>query len=135
MSVLNKLDDDTGFFITRHEHDNSKPLIENFVGSHDAFIFTGNSLKKKILDKDLNNINYTQNTLGIEALLSLFFIEELKYKIYNPCYEIKLTHHHKSNYRTYSDKPIGYTSTYKHDGKDIIWNKYIISPSTLLPNI
>lgn len=136
MSILNKLDDDTSFFITRHEHDNSKPLIENFSGSHDAFIFTGNSLKKKILDKDLNNINYTQNTLGIEALLSLFFIEELKYKIYNPCYEIKLTHHHKCMYRTSNNLPIGYTSTYKYDAvEDIIWNKYIISPRTLLPNI
>ena len=136
MSILHKLDDDTSFFITRHEHDNSKPLIENYCGSHDAFIFTGNSLKKKILDKDLNNINYTQNTLGIESLLSLFFIEELKYKIYNPCYEIKLTHHHKTIYRTYNNNRVGYTSTYKKDTiEDLIWNKYIISPSILLPNI
>ena len=136
MSVLNKLDDDTGFFISRHEHDNSKPLIENFVGSHDAFIFTSNSLKKNILDKSLNYINYIQNTLGIEALLTKFFIEELKYRIYNPCYEIKLTHHHKSNYRTYSDKHIGYSATYKNNNiEDLIWNKYIISPCTLLPNI
>ena len=32
-------------------------------------------------NKDLNFINYIQNTLGIESLLTIFFIEKLKYKI------------------------------------------------------
>ena len=36
------------YFLTRHESDNTKPLIDKFGGSHDAFIFKSDILKKKI---------------------------------------------------------------------------------------
>lgn len=136
INILDKLKENTCFFITRHEYDNSKLLIDNysrFPGSSDAFIFNSNILRKNIENQDLMYINYIQNTSGIEALLGIFFIEQLNYTIYNPCFEIKLIHHHKGTYRTYDpSKPIGYTSQYRVPGRNIIWSKYLFHPCKLL---
>jgi hypothetical protein len=98
------------YFITRHEHDMSDFLIKNFGGSHDAFIFNAKVLKESIKDKELDFIDYIQNTSGIESLLTLFFIETLKYEVYNPCWQLVIKHHHKSNVRLWlvtSSGPIG----------------------------
>ena len=46
--ILNKLDDTNCFFLTRHEDHNNKPLIDNYLGSHDAFIVKSDILKNKI---------------------------------------------------------------------------------------
>jgi len=134
IDILNKLDDSC-YFLTRHESDNNHPLIDNFGGSHDAFIFKSNILKDKIKNKDLSYIDYIQNTPGIESLLTIFCIEKLNYKILNPCLEIKLIHHHKSAYRTYnSAKPIGHTHPLRLGGiyANTIWCKYMIYPCRLL---
>ena len=133
-SLLDRLNNNNLiYFLTRREVDGSKYLIDNFGGSHDAFIFHSNRLKKNIANKDLSFINYIQNTSGIEALLTIFFIEKLKYKIKNPCFQIKLIHHHKSNIRLWQkkeNKPIGYTSKLpkKNYSNGEIHCKYIISP-------
>tara|TARA_B100001059_G_C17838451_1_gene590056 strand:- start:6355 stop:7065 length:711 start_codon:yes stop_codon:yes gene_type:complete len=135
LDILNKLDENTCFFLTRHEYDMTHPLITNFGGSHDAFIFKSNILKDKIKNKDLSYIKYIQNTPGIESLLTIFCIETLNYKIHNPCIEIKLIHHHKSCYRTYnSAKPIGHTYPIRLGGiyENTVWCKYIINPCKLL---
>ena len=135
LDILNKLDENTCFFLTRHEYYMTHPLITNFGGSHDAFIFKSNILKDKIKNKDLSYIKYIQNTPGIESLLTIFCIETLNYKIHNPCIEIKLIHHHKSCYRTYnSAKPIGHTYPIRLGGiyENTVWCKYIINPCKLL---
>tara|TARA_B110000208_G_scaffold172315_1_gene215283 strand:- start:286 stop:993 length:708 start_codon:yes stop_codon:yes gene_type:complete len=135
VEILNKLKDNICYFLTRHESDNNHPLIDNYGGSHDAFIFKSNILKNKILNKDLSYIDYIQNTPGIEALLTIYFTEKLNYNIFNPCFEIKLLHHHKSAYRTYnSAKPIGYTWPYPQGGiyANTIWCKYMFYPCRLL---
>jgi hypothetical protein len=134
IEILNKLDDYC-YFLTRHESNNNHPLIDNFGGSHDAFIFKSDILKDKIKNKDLSYIDYIQNTPGIESLLTIFCIEKLNYKIFNPCLEIKLIHHHKSAYRTYnSAKPIGHTHPLRLGGiyANTIWCKYMIYPCRLL---
>ena len=135
LNILNKLDENNCFFLTRHEHDMRRPLINNFGGSHDAFIFKSSILKNKIRDKDLSYINYIQNTPGIEALLTIFCVEKLNYKIFNPCLEIILIHHHKSAYRTYtSANTIGYSWPHPKGGiyANTIWCKYMIYPGKLL---
>ena len=123
--------DNLCYFLTRHESDNHHPLIDNFGGSHDAFIFKSNILK----DKEISYIDYIQNTPGIEALLTIYFIETLNYKILNPCFEIKLIHHHKSSYRTYNPhKPIGHTFPRPLGGiyANTVWCKYMVYPCRLL---
>jgi len=135
IAILNKLKDNMCYFLTRHESDNTHPLIDVFGGSHDAFIFKSDILKKKIKDKDLSYVNYIQNTPGIEALLTIYFTEKLDYKIFNPCFEIKLLHHHTSSYRTYNTRnPIGHTWPHKLGGiyANTIWCKYMIYPCRLL---
>jgi hypothetical protein len=132
--IFNKVDNNI-FFLTRHECDNSKPLIDNYGGSHDAFIFNSNILKNKIENKDLSYIDYIQNTPGIESLLTIFFTENLNYYILNPCYEIKLIHNHTSSYRTYNgSKPIGHTWPHRLGGiyANTIWCKYMYYPCRLL---
>lgn len=121
------------FFLTRHEYDMSCPLIQNFCGSHDAFIFHSDTLLNTIKNIDLSFINYIQNTSGIEALLTIFFIEKLNYTILNPCFQIKLIHHHKSNVRLWlnqSKGSVGYSSpTPTHSTG--IHCKYMIHPCRL----
>ena len=137
IEILTKLKDNMCYFLTRHESDNTHPLITNYGGSHDAFIFKSDILKKKIKDKDLSYVNYIQNTPGIEALLTIYFTEKLDYKIFNPCFEIKLIHHHTSNYRTWpGTKSIGYCCPHRNNlqerGGPIVWCKYMIYPRRLL---
>lgn len=133
--ILDKLEDNICYFITRHESDYSCPLIDRYGGSHDAFVFRSNTLKSKLENKDLSYIDYIQNTPGIEALLTIYFTEELDYKIKNPCFEIILLHHHKSAYRTYNKaKPVGHTWNYPLGGiyTNSIWCKYMFYPCRLL---
>ena len=132
--LLNNLNNNKlSYFLTRYEHDNTSPLINNFGGSHDAFIFNSTILKNAIEGKDLNYINYIQNTPGIEALLTIFFIEKLGYKLLNPCHQIKLIHHHKSNVRLWSSgkPPVGYTWPTNIPGYHGVHNKYMIKPLIL----
>lgn len=122
------------YFISRHEYDMSCPQITNYQGSHDAFIFHSNTLKLNIENKDMKFINYIQNTSGIEALLTIFFIEQLNYKIFNPCLQVKLIHHHKSNIRVWNTNHkihVGYTSPNSNGSKGI-HNKYMIFPCKIV---
>jgi len=133
--LLNNLNNNKlSYFLTRYEHDGTCPLINNFGGSHDAFIFNSTILKNAINDKDLNYINYIQNTPGIEALLTIFFIENLGYNLLNPCHQIKLIHHHKSNIRLWTANgkpPVGYTWTSPISGYPGVHNTYMIKPFIL----
>lgn len=123
------------YFITRHEHDMSCPLIDNFGGSHDAFIFHSDTMKKNLNNINTNFINYIQNTSGIEALLTIYFIEQLNYKILNPCYQIVLLHHHKSQVRLWNTGnqtiPVGYTHPIPLKVNWGVHNKYIIKPCNI----
>tara|TARA_Y100000389_G_C17373568_1_gene470374 strand:+ start:192 stop:905 length:714 start_codon:yes stop_codon:yes gene_type:complete len=130
--IFKNLNDFNCFFLTRHEDHNNKPLIDKYLGSHDAFIMHSDILKDKIKNIDLTYIDYPQNTPGIEALLIIFFIEKLNYVIFNPCFDIKLIHHHKSNFKTYTHKDIvGHVYPNHPLGgmyKNTIWCKYLIYP-------
>ena len=79
-SILKELNKSSCFFLTRHEVDNTRPLIDNFCGSHDAYLFNSNVLNKKIQNLDnedeLNYINFKQNTFGIESFEELSFVKK-----------------------------------------------------------
>jgi len=120
------------FFITRYESNGSSYLIDNFGGSHDAFIFHSNTLFKNLVNMSLNFIDYIQNTSGIEAILTIFFIEKLNYIVENPCFQIKIIHHHESNIRQWQqingNKIVGYTSPTPNNNNWGIHNKHMIYP-------
>lgn len=135
IEILNMLNDNNCFFITRHESETNTKLITNFGGSHDAFIFKSNSLKSKLQNIDLTYINYKQNTPGIEGLLTIFCIEKLHYEIKNPCFEVKLIHHHYSGYRTYTmSDVVSHTHPHRLGGiyLNSVWCNYMIYPCRLI---
>lgn len=135
IELLDKLyNDKVIYFLTRHEYDMSYPLITQFGGSHDAFIFHSNTLRSSIHNMDLTYIDYIQNTSGIEALLTIFFIEQLNYTLFNPCFQIILIHHHKSQVRLWNqrgNKIVGYTHPTRLNVRWGVHNKYMSYPSKL----
>jgi hypothetical protein len=104
INILNKINEpDTIFSLTRYEHDLSCPLIDVYGGSHDCFIF------KSPLNLDLlNHIAHPQNLWNSEGVV-LYELKKINMNIYNPCYQIKIVHLHKSEIRendryTYSNE-------------------------------
>ena len=92
--LISKLNNtNTVYSLTRYEHDNTCPLIDNYMGSHDVFMF-----KSPINSNIIKNIQHPQNVWGSENVL-LYELTKLNYKIYNPCKSIIIIHEHKSNER------------------------------------
>lgn len=96
--VIQLAKNDTIFSLTRYEHDMTKPLIENYCGSHDCFIFTS-PLKEDLI----KHVNHYQNILGSENVV-LYELQKYGYKIINPCFDIVIVHEHKSAIRSYAGK-------------------------------
>lgn len=88
------------FALTRYEFDFSCPLIDQRIGSHDAFIF------KSPLKKDfLHNLNHVQNVAGSDDSVINNLVDH-GYKLYNPCFQIRIVHLHESALRTYGNDKI-----------------------------
>ena len=103
INIFDKLKENkqkTIFSLTRHEHDFSRPLIENYKGSHDAFIFIS-----PIDNKIIKHVKHKQNVWGSENVV-LYELNKVKYKLYNPCIQIKIIHEHKSEIRNGERKRI-----------------------------
>jgi hypothetical protein len=99
LNILKKLDDNnTLFALTRHEQDLSCPLIDNYAGSHDCFLFKSLTVKNFI-----NNIQHPQNVWGSENVV-LYELKNEGSNLYNPCKQIKIVHLHATNLRN-SDRP------------------------------
>ena len=81
------------FCLTRFEDEINKPLIDNYGGSHDSFIF-----KSPINTNIIENSNFKQNVWGSENLIMWLFYKN-SYKLLNPCYQIKIIHLHKTELR------------------------------------
>lgn len=121
------------YLLTRHEHDLTKPQIDTYRGSHDAIIFHSDTFNNTINNIDLSYINYIQNTSGIEALLTIFFIDHIVYQVTNPCYQIVLVHNHKSQVRLWNavyQTPVGYTHPTRL-GLPGVHNSHMIRPCTI----
>lgn len=88
------------FALTRYEFDFSSPLIDQRIGSHDAFIFRS-PLKKDFL----HNLNHVQNVGGSDDNVVNNLVD-YGYKLYNPCFQIKIVHLHESALRTYGNDRI-----------------------------
>lgn len=80
------------YALTRHEYDMSCPLILDYHGSHDSFIF------QSPLAISVDELKFPQNVWGSENKL-LRTIYNQNIKIFNPCQQIKIVHLHKSQIR------------------------------------
>jgi hypothetical protein len=95
MNLLSILKENSVYALTRHEYDMTCPLINDYHGSHDSFIF------RSPLNISTKELNFPQNVWGSEAkLLSLLYNQGVLIK--NPCKQIKIVHLHKSNIREVS---------------------------------
>lgn len=96
--LINNMKNNDVFALTRHEYDLSKPFIDGYQGSHDAFIF------RSPIDKNIiKHLKFPQNVWGSENVV-LYELSKLKYKLYNPCIQIKIVHEHKTEERN-ADRP------------------------------
>jgi len=100
--LLEKLIDKPAMYaLTRHEYDMSCPLINDYHGSHDSFIF------QSPLAISVEELKFPQNVWGSEHKL-LSNIYHQKITIFNPCLQIKIVHLHKSGIREENRKWIGW---------------------------
>ena len=76
------------------------PLIDNYQGSHNAFMF-----KSPLSSKVVKYTNHKQNILGSENVVIYELLRE-NYKLYNPCKSLKIVHEHKSENRNYPGERI-----------------------------
>jgi len=89
--LINKLNNEKiAYSLTRYEHDMSCPLINHYQGSHDSYIFRSD-MNISVID----NLNYYPNTPGIENWINRELFDQ-GYKLFNPCYQIKIVHLHRS---------------------------------------
>jgi len=114
------------YALTRYEYDMTYPLINYDCGSHDCYIFNSKYLDHRII---CENTNFKQNLIGIETRIIKSFCE-LRYKVFNPCKQIKIVHLHKTNLRNYTiDDWIG---LHKYGDDDFLKKSdWYITPSIL----
>jgi hypothetical protein len=80
------------YALTRHEYDMSCPLINDYHGSHDSFIF------QSPLKISVEGLRFPQNVWGSEnKLLAIIYNQNIQ--ILNPCRQIQIVHLHKSQIR------------------------------------
>lgn len=99
--LLSVKNDKIAYALSRYEWDMTTPQINRYLGSHDGYIFT-----PKHINNSLDLVNFYPNIPGIETHIIKMFVEN-NYKVYNPCFQIKIVHLHKSNIRNYKDNWIG----------------------------
>jgi hypothetical protein len=100
------------FCLTRFEDEINKPLIDDYGGSHDSFIY-----KSPINTNIIENSNFKQNVWGSENLIIWLFYKN-HYNLLNPCYQIKIIHLHKTELRNNDRRRINNTE-FMHDYKTI----------------
>ena len=108
--LINILNNNLIYSLTRHENDLSCPLINDYRGSHDAFIF-----KSSLTNDIIKHLKFYQNIWGSENVV-LYELKKYGYKILNPCKQIIIIHEHKSNIRNQNRKRI---NTGDYDGDNV----------------
>lgn len=112
------------YALTRHEYDMSSPLINQYFGSHDCYIFNSSFINENIINK---NTNFYQDIYGIESRI-LYSFYNIGFLLINPCYQIKIVHLHKSSYRPSNRLWIG---LHEYGSEDFFENCWCVRPSRL----
>ena len=85
------------YALTRYEYDMSCPLINNYQGSHDCYIFNSKFINEKFINE---HTDFYQNLPGIETHIIKNYCDN-GFKVYNPCRQIKIIHLHKTQLRNH----------------------------------
>lgn len=97
LELLN-INKDLVYALTRYEYNFSSNLIDNYMGSHDCFIFNSILDNKVRYENLLNNINFPQHYWGSENRL-IYELKKINKIVLNPCKQIIIVHLHKSDVR------------------------------------
>jgi len=98
--LIEKLKDNKiAYALTRHEYDMTHPLIDQYGGSHDSYIFNSKYINKNIISE---HTNFYQNFPGIETHIIQNFCDQ-GFQVYNPCFQIKIVHLHKTDLRRHGN--------------------------------
>lgn len=87
------------YALTRYEYDMSHPLIDNYCGSHDCYIFNSSFIDENIIN---NHTDFFQNFPGIETHIIKALCDH-GLKVCNPCKQIKIVHLHKTQLRNHGE--------------------------------
>ena len=87
------------YALTRYEYDMTHPLIADYHGSHDAYIFNSKFIDKTIINE---HTNFYQNFPGIESHIIKALCDD-EFKVLNPCKQIKIVHLHKTSLRNHGE--------------------------------
>lgn len=87
------------YALTRYEHDMSHPLITNYNGSHDSYIFDSSFIDENIIN---SHTDFYQNYTGIETHIIKTFCDS-GFTVFNPCRQIKIVHLHMSTLRNHGE--------------------------------
>jgi hypothetical protein len=87
------------YALTRYEYDMSHPLINNYQGSHDCYIFNSSFIDENIIN---HHTDFYQNIPGIESQIVKNFCN-FNFKVFNPCKQIIIVHLHKTNLRNHGE--------------------------------
>jgi len=85
------------YALTRYEHDMSHPLINDYHGSHDAYIFNSKFIDITIINE---HTDFYQNFPGIETHIIKALCDN-GFMVFNPCKQIKIIHLHKTQLRNH----------------------------------
>ena len=85
------------YALTRYEHNMSCSLIDDYHGSHDAYIFNSKFLDRTIINE---HTNFYQNFPGIETHV-IKALCDIGLSVLNPCKQIKIVHLHKTQLRNH----------------------------------
>ncbi|MCG3773863.1 MAG: hypothetical protein JW395_0678 [Nitrospira sp.] len=85
------------YALTRHEHNMSHPEIDDYGGSHDAYIFNSKFLDHTIINE---HTDFYQHFPGIESHI-IKALCDIGFKVLNPCKQIQIVHLHKSQVRNH----------------------------------
>ena len=115
--------------LTRHEHTeenhpvctiNTCPLIWNYMGSHDTFIFRTPVPK----NFPFETLNYHQNVYGGETFFMKAWRDSGK-TLFNPCFDIRIFHRHQNrvtfqSYPTIAEGDLCHINPSAPEGRDDI---------------
>ena len=92
LPVIHKLGKDQVYALSRHEHNFAAPVITNYCGSHDSYLF------QSPLSIDLEQFQFIQNVWGSDNKMCCSLYSQ-NIQIFNPCYQIRIVHLHSSGIR------------------------------------
>jgi hypothetical protein len=81
------------YALTRHEDDGTCPLIDDFQGSHDGFLF-----RSPLTQIDLEAFDFFQFNPGSDNVI-LEHLYARGYQLSNPCRRLKIIHLHRTKHR------------------------------------